>query len=383
MTLRALQTLQIGMGWFPEQAGGLNRVYYHLMDALPRAGVGVRGLVAGSPDVTAQTEGRVAAFAPGAASLPVRWHQVRRHAMHILAEQECDLVAAHFALYAAPLGRHLRDAPLVVHFHGPWAQEGVIEGHGNLRTRAKLGIERFVYRRAERFIVLSEAFRDRLHHSYGVPLEAVRVVPGGVDTQRFATGLTRAQARHRLGWPQDRPLVLTVRRLQRRMGLETLVAAMKTVRDTVPEALLMIAGQGPLTTALKARIDALGLHEHVRLLGFVPDADLPPAYRAADLTVVPTVALEGFGLVTVEALAAGTPVLVTPVGGLPEIVRNLSPSLVLPGFDAASLADGLAGALRQTFPLPDAAACQAYAQAHYAWPVVARRVRAVYEEVLG
>ena len=381
MTSRALQTLQIGMGWFPEQAGGLNRVYYHLMEALPQAGVGVRGLVAGSATVAAQTEGRVAAFAPGAASLPVRWRQVRRHAVQIL--EECTLMATHFALYAAPLGRHLRDAPLVVHFHGPWAHEGIIEGHSSLRTRAKLLIERFVYGQAGRFIVLSEAFRDLLHRTYGVPLEDIRIVPGGVDTQRFATGLTRAQARQRLGWPQDRPLVLTVRRLQRRMGLENLVTAMKTVRGMVPDALLMIAGKGPLTAALKARIDTLDLHEHARLLGFVPDADLPLAYRAADLTVVPTVALEGFGLVTVESLAAGTPVLVTPVGGLPEIVRGLSPGLVLPGYAAAALADGLAAALRQAFPLPDAAACQAYAQAHYAWPVIAQRIRAVYEEVLG
>ncbi len=377
-----MRTLQLGMGWFPEQAGGLNRVYYHLIRSLPEAGVSAQGLVAGSADLTAQTGGQVEAFAPGAASLPARWQQVRRRAMALMAEQKPDLLAAHFALYAAPLGRRLRDRPLVVHFHGPWAREGGVEGNNVFKRRAKWFIEQAVYRHARLFIVLSEAFRDVLHRSYGIAPERVRIVPGGVEVDDFALPLTRAEARQRLGWPQDRPIVLAVRRLQRRMGLENLVEAMATVREAMPEALLLIAGKGPLAADLDARIDALGLRDHARLLGFVPDADLPPAYRAADLTVVPTVALEGFGLVTIESLAAGTPVLVTPVGGLPEAVRGLSPDLVLPGSDAAALAEGITRALRGDLPLPDAEACRAFTRKHYAWPVIAQRTRAVYEETL-
>jgi len=150
----------------------------------------------------------------------------------------------------------------------------------------------------------------------------------------------------------------------------------------VPEVLLLIAGRGPLADALQAQIDALGLAQHVRLLGFVPDEQLPLAYRAADLTIVPTVALEGFGLITLESLAAGTPVLVTPIGGLPEAVRGLSASLVLEAATKEALAAGLIEALTGQRPLPTAEACQAYVRAHYDWPVIARRVKAVYEEAL-
>jgi glycosyltransferase involved in cell wall biosynthesis len=113
---------------------------------------------------------------------------------------------------------------------------------------------------------------------------------------------------------------------------------MRTVRRIHPEVLLLIAGKGPLHDALSARIEDLGLQRHVRLLGYVPDADLALAYRAADLSVVPTVALEGFGLITVESLAAGTPVLVTPVGGLPETVQALAPNLILPAATDPSFA---------------------------------------------
>ena len=132
---------------------------------------------------------------------------------------------------------------------------------------------------------------------------------------------------------------------------------------------------------MRQQIAALGLQDHVRLLGFVPDGDLPAAYRAASLTVVPTHALEGFGLIVAESLAAGTACLVTPVGGLPAAVEALSPELVLRGADAASIADGVIGALSGTRLMPDAEACREFARQHYDWPVIAARVRAVYEAV--
>ena len=142
--------------------------------------------------------------------------------------------------------------------------------------------------------------------------------PWGVEARRFATTVTRREAREQLGWPQDRPTLVTVRRLTRRMGLESLIGAIKEVHGRAPEILLLVGGKGQLSKELSARVLSLGLEKNVRFLGFVPDEQLPLAYRAADLTVVPTVTLEGFGLIAVESLAAGTPVLVTPVGDCPK-----------------------------------------------------------------
>lgn len=358
-------------------------MYYGLVHHLPYSGVAVCGLVAGSPSVADDSGGRIKAFAAPGLPLPARWSAVRRELRQMAFERHPDLVAAHFALYTFPVLDKLRPYPLVFHFHGPWAQEGRIEGANALNVKVKATLERVVYRRATRCIVLSDSFGDVLHRDYGVPVERIRRVPGGVDASTYDTGLTRQEARDQLGWPQDRPVALATRRLAARMGLEGLISAISRVRRSRPDVLLLIAGKGALSGALEAQVRAQGLERNVRLLGFVPDETLPTAYRAADLSVVPTVALEGFGLVAVESLAAGTPVLVTPVGGLPEVVSGLSDDLVLPGSGVEHLAEGLKAALSGNLRLPDTRACQDHVKARYDWPVIAAQTREVYEEALA
>jgi len=166
----------------------------------------------------------------------------------------------------------------------------------------------------------------------------------------------------------------------RRMGLEDLVASIAQARADVPDLLLLIAGSGPLAADLQGRIQAAGLQDAVRLLGFVPDAQLPIAYRAADLSIVPSVALEGFGLIVAESLAAGTPALVTAIGGLPETLDRLAPQCVIQERGPRALAAALAGALRGRIPLPSAEACARYARERFDWSVIASRVGAVYAE---
>ena len=378
MSSGALHTLQIGMGWLPEQAGGLNRYYGDLVRALTALDVQVTGLVAGSDDVARQSGGRVRAFSPIRASLPHRLLAVRRECAAVLAADRAALPVAHFALYALPCLDLWRARPLVAHFHGPWALESRTEGQNRLAVACKFAVERQVLRRAARCIALSRAFASVLETRYRVPADRIHVIPGGVDCDRFAIAESREDARRRLGWPSGRPIVLVLRRLVRRMGLEDLIDAVALARVRVPDLLLLVGGSGRLADELQARTTERGLADHVRFLGRVPETDLAAAYRAATLTVVPTVALEGFGLVAAESLAAGTPVLATPVGGLPEVLQDLAPELVLRGTGAPALAEGLSAALTGTMRLPDQERCAEFARAKYDWPNVARRVREVY-----
>ncbi|RFU47908.1 glycosyltransferase family 4 protein [Paraburkholderia sp. DHOC27] len=377
-----IDSLQIGMHWFAERPGGLDRMFKALIESLPEQGVNVRGLVAGTPGVLESSGGLVHPFAQAQAGLGSRLWRARTHSSQLKRARMPDVIAAHFALYTAPTVGVFRGVPRVVHFHGPWASESGAEGRGSLSRAARHALERMVYRGGTRHIVLSEAFGRILHTEYGVREDRIRVVRGCVDVERFDTGLTRRQARERLDLPQDRPQIFCVRRLVSRMGLEDLIDAMFVVKQSVPDVLLTIAGKGPLEPLLQGRIIARGLERHVRLAGFVPDADLPLWYTAADITVVPTVALEGFGLTTIESLAAGTPVLVTPIGGLPEAVAPLSPDLVLPSTGFHALGSGMADALLGVRALPGAAACREYARTHFANPVVAAQVAHVYREAI-
>lgn len=373
-----MKTLQLGLEWFPERAGGLPRYYYELLQsASPH--FDVRGLILGSEQVGAQTNGQIRAFASSNDSFTRRAFGMRAAFKQLFQEQVPDLVVSHFALFTLPV-LDLIDLPLVVHFHGPWAGEGLVQDGSRLRYEMKRFIEKAVYRRGRVFIVLSKAFAELLHQEYGVPEDRIRVIPGGVDFHRFNIAESRLEARRILGWPQDRPILLAVRRLVRRMGLDVLIQAMRDVARRHPDVLLLIAGKGPLQGELAGMIEASALERNVRLVGFLPDEHLPLAYRAADLSVVPTQALEGFGLIALESLAAGTPAVVTPVGGLPEVTRPLAPGLVFESADSDAIAQRLID-LIQHGDSPDALSCQVYAR-KFEWPDIARRVAAAYSVAL-
>ena len=280
------------------------------------------------------------------------------------------------------LGGPLRRRPLVVHFQGPWADESAAMGQKAFRCAVKRLVERRVYSRASSFVVLSNSFRRMLIERYGVvPWDVVTLSPG-VDTDRFRPG-DRELARAALGVPSGGAWVaVTVRRLVPRMGLEVLLDAWSAVvgAATLP-VLLLIAGDGPSRPTLEAQAERLGLTNFVRFLGRVDDARLISVYRAADVSVVPSVALEGFGLVVLESLATGTPVIASDVGGLSEAVGGFDEGLLVPPGDPHSLAERLIGAMHASRPLPLASACRRYAEG-FSWTEVAGRHADLYRRLL-
>lgn len=376
-----MRVFEIGMHWFPEGGGGADRYFYGLVSELTHHDCALKAFVFG--EGKSDPGSHVRFLGKRNQSLRERLLKLRKGVKEELArESRPALIASHFSLYVFPLLDFFWRHPHVVHFHGPWADESAAEGESSRAVYFKQTIERVTYATARRFIVLSKAFRDVLVTRYRIREDRIDIVPGGVQADAFKTGLSRAEARERLGWPKDRIILLTVRRLARRMGLENFIEAIGQLREKEPTILAVLAGTGPLAGELAALVERKNLQEHVRLVGFVPDADLPVAYRAADASVVPSIALEGFGLIVLESLAAGTPAIVTPVGGLPEAVSALSKDLILDGSSPAQIADGLAARLAALERLPSESACQAYAKDNFDWPVIANKVIRVYERCL-
>jgi glycosyltransferase involved in cell wall biosynthesis len=288
------------------------------------------------------------------------------------------VVASHFAFYAAALLPKLSRMNHVVHFHGPWAAETAAERRPHVAM--KRAVEGTVYSSAKAFVTLSQAFKDLLTAEYRVDPARVHVIPGAVDARRFSPGDSTA-ARQRLGWPNQGRIVLCVRRLVRRMGLENLLDAFVAVAGEHPDSILVIGGAGPLRDELAAKAREHRLSDRVLFTGFIPETNLPFAYQAADLSIVPSQSLEGFGLTALESLACGTPVLVTPVGGLPEVVRDLDRNLLLPDKGDAAIADRLHLFLNGALSLPSSNDCRKYVESNFSGRVIAERMRALYWRV--
>jgi glycosyltransferase involved in cell wall biosynthesis len=403
--------VQIGEQWFPHRGGGADRYFHGLMQALAaRRPERCTGAVFSGDEEGTRLSANVVSLGNSEQSLARRFRAVRRWAateqaaQRQLAEgrevrksggQEAGgdalshlstfspstlptTFATHFALYAWPIRRLLAEGRHVVHFHGPWALESAAEGGRPWSVWMKKALERRVYRTGDRFICLSQAFGDLLVRHYRIPAARVEIIPGGIEAGTFAVNATSEEARASLGWEAKHPTLLCVRRLARRMGLETLLEAFAEALAEIPQARLKIGGRGPLDGELRAQARRLGLEHAVEFLGFIPDEHLPLAYRAADLSIVPSQSLEGFGLITLESLASGTPVLVTPVGGLPEAVRGLATDLVLSGCTRKDLAKGIVEACQHPHRLPTAEACVAYVREHFDWSIIAERVWKVY-----
>jgi glycosyltransferase involved in cell wall biosynthesis len=357
----------LGKGWFPEQLGGLDRYYRDLLEHLPEAS----GIVVGRGEaIPARVTGVSDHERPLVHRLLAFWRAAQR------AADRVDVVDAHFALYAlAPLqlGR-LRGKPVVLHFHGPWADENVAVGDRSaVRRAARRLLERATYLRADEAIVLSSAFRQVLVERYRLRPWNITVEPPGVDLGRFTPGPVEP-ARGRLRLDPDAFVAVAVRRLVPRMGLEVLLEAWGEAVGRLPlGSALLIVGDGPLRDALTAAIAERDLGDSVRLLGRVADEQLVEFYRAADVAVVPTIDHEGFGLVVIEAAACGTPSIVSAVGGLPEAIAGLDGSLVVPPRDREALRDRL---VRAQVDRPSRAATRAHAE-RYDWSAVAERHRSI------
>lgn len=371
------QILFVGNTWFPTTPGGLNRYVYELIHTLAANGDGIELTALGLPETQFNLPIKLTNLADPNTPLWQRFWSTRRNFLRRKFSKP-DAINLHFALYSLPLlGSLPQDVPITFTFHGPWALESEQEGANPLGVWAKRWMEQQVYNRCDRFIVLSRAFGSILHEHYHIPGEKIHIIPGGVDTERFQPSLSRQQAREKLDFPQDRVILFTPRRLVHRMGIDRLLTAIALIKAQFPQIWLAVAGKGVLRETLEQQVEELGLKDFVRFLGYLPDEQLPIAYQAADLTVVPSQALEGFGLIILESLACGTPVLSTPVGGMPEILEPFSPQLITDSITAEAIASRLSAWLAGELILPSRQDCRQYAESHFNWAKIAQQVRQV------
>jgi len=234
----------------------------------------------------------------------------------------------------------------------------------------------------DQIVTVSRAIRDACE-SVGRPRRPVEVVPNGADTRVFLPR-DRAEARARLGLPDDGPVVSYVGKLVPRKGVDALIDAMGLLaRRPSGAPLLAAVGIGELRPSLEARARELGVADRVRFAGKVPHDEVAWWIAAGDVFVLPSLS-EGLPTVVCEAMACARPVVATAVDGTPEIVEDGETGFLVPPRDPPALAAAL-GRVLDDPPLAARLAARAHERAleDYTWAANAARMVRLYEALLG
>lgn len=208
-------------------------------------------------------------------------------------------------------------------------------------ARARLEIEAFFeklhVRRAQRVLATSAHSASAIAREYGVAPACVFVVPEAIELERWRETLASAES-----LPREAPSILCVAHLYRRKDVATLLAAMIGLRS---EAVLRIVGAGPELRRLQRLAERLGLGSRVEFLGHVSFSRLAAEYRRAEIFCLPS-RQEGFGIVFLEAMAAGLPIVAARAAAVPEVVADGECGILVPPRDASALAGALERLLR-------------------------------------
>jgi glycosyltransferase involved in cell wall biosynthesis len=355
-----MNILTVADFFYPGVTGGSAIVVYEVMRRLVSRGHKVTLLIRQQQGTPRCVEGiEVYSYVPPTREVlyPLAVCRCAISLRRLIKEKSFDLVNMHHAFSGLAVELVRLGLPSVFFFHGPWhkealAKEEIAEAEGAalpLPFRVRRAVDRFILQRCDGVIGLSDYMCDEAGQIFPGAVDKYNKIPGGVDTKRFSLPQDKRQIRRQLGLPVDGKILLTVRRLSHRMGLENLIRAMVQVEQERHDTVMIIGGKGELRPQLEKLIADLGL-KRTKLLGYIEDSDLSAYYQASDLFIMPSTSLEGFGLSTLEAMACGLPVLGTPIGGTPEILRQILPSFILPGVEPDLLASGI---LKHLLTLPD------------------------------
>ncbi len=307
-----------------------------------------------------------------------------------------DLIHSHYWLSGA-VAQALAprwDVPIVHMFHTLGHLKNQVAQRPEEREKElRLRVEHEIVASADRLVAASPVERTQLIEWYGASPEKIVVVPCGVDLERFHP-IPQEEAREALGLPRDQKLILFVGRIEPLKGIDTLIRAMPRVALQLPRGARDVsvaiiggdAGDDPARMTeemlrLRELRCSLGLEDLVAFLGARSQETLPLYYSAADVVVMPS-HYESFGMVALEAMACGTPVIASRVGGLAYTVRHGITGLHVPVRDPDALAEELIRILTDR-DLRERLGRQAIQAARrYHWDVIAREIVHLYHELV-
>jgi glycosyltransferase involved in cell wall biosynthesis len=315
--------------------------------------------------------------------IPYAIPQITSFKTFLESVKSSDLIHVHghpylSSLIAAKIAKKY-GKPVVLTQHNTFIEyEGILWDHVEWLNDCAIGKQ--VLKEADKIIVVSNATKNYVL-SLGADPEKIEVLHNGVDLNRFRplTGV-KDEMRKKLGIRQDASVVLTVRRLVYKNGIDTLLESAKLAVKKNPKLVFVVVGKGPDLEEVKERIVQLGMQRKFRLTGFVSDGDLPFYYNVADFFVLPSKSGEGLPLVALEAMACGVPVIATNVGGISEVMNEDYGKLVPPN-SPDSLADAILDFARKDLAVLKKD-LRTMMERRYSWDKNVERLVRIYEELI-
>lgn len=338
---------------------------------------------------------------PAGPTAPYSKHRVWDHLAEFLKEVQAfrhsqgvhyDIIHSHYWLsgWVALQLRQTWRVPVVHMSHTlGYAKNAVAQQPWEQEPVRRLQVEYEVLQKSDALIAESPASKELMVRDYRVDPAKVQVIPCGVDTTLFAPQ-EQQQARRALSLPASAPLLLFVGRVQALKGIDTLLRAAQVVRQRYPELQVLIIGGGVDEHDVHEseelrRLQMLGadldLHEHVHFIKAQPQERLAQYYAAADVVIMPS-HYESFGMVVLEAMACGAPVVASNVGGLASTVVHEQTGLLVPVGDTAAFAQ----AILRLLSVPELGATFRRAGLEraqlYAWPRIVERNAQLYQQLI-
>jgi len=316
--------------------------------------------------------------------------------LHIAKKEQLnyDLIHSHYwlsGLVAEKLRYSWPNAPIVQMFHTLGHMKNRVAVDDNERVpQERLEGEKHVLEIADRIVVATPAEQAQLHWLYGSRSGKEIIIPPGVDLELFHA-IPKAEARARVGIPAGNKNIMFVGRIEPLKGIDTLLQSISLIQSRYPEVMnnvcVAIIGGDPWSdnpdiemARLQTMRKELGVHDVVTFLGAKDQNALPDYYAAAEMVIMPS-HYESFGMVALEAMATGTPVIASEVGGLAFLIRDGENGFHVPSRDPEALAERIYELLINP-GCRDRLGRQArqYAQG-YAWPIIVDSMLRAYRGV--
>ncbi|MEM4576457.1 MAG: glycosyltransferase family 4 protein [Candidatus Nezhaarchaeales archaeon] len=385
-----MRVLMLSWEYPPRIIGGLARHVYWLSRTLARRDVSVTVITLDYPEVpTIEQEKnlkviRVTSCGFQSSDFPSWVHQFNLNMVEAALEEEDDFSVVHvhdwLTATAGITLKHLLRKPLIstVHSTEYGRRGGLIQ---DVLQRHIHEVEWWLTYESWKVIVCSNYMKDELRRSLGVPDDKIIVIPNGVESIRMQDFVSLQELRRNYAEDWEK-IVLFVGRMTYEKGPHVLVEAALRLLSKRQDLKVIVVGEGPMRKELMDKVDRTGFRHKFYFTGFVEDLELMRLYRISDVAVFPSL-YEPFGIVALEAMSAGKPVIVSDVGGLSEIVVNGFNGLKVPAGDALALSS----AIEYLIDNQDVARRMGEngarsTQEAYSWDAIGEKTLKVYQQVL-